>query len=153
MGPDHTGKTTLSHDLVSSGETLGRIMNLWHPGRHTGFNDYVAALHNANKNKHGTVWDRCFYDESVYRSYDHEEWQFSKGDLHYLHQMLTAIRPIVVLTTHQAKNYRNREQQVPKEAYGPLLSGYKTVLRAFGVDYIEWDWESPPMTARELLGV
>lgn len=161
-GPDCSGKTTLGERLVYQSKDS---ITLWKAVAATNYEEYMTILRGekvdpldrmayqpAKPMDEGAhyVMDRFFYSEGPYAEVVRKgKLKFSLKEFHNMQLSTLSYNPITILFTKKGTPYN--DETIPEELFGPILQGYRDWFDALGVEYIEWEFDRPPMTPQALI--
>ena len=130
VGPDGTGKSTLTTDLQQS---------YIHYDQYTTYEQFLEPL--VNQNAWDMVFDRNCFCEIVYHKLMKRPFRFTSKQWHNLVQLTLAYRPVIVLCTyHQPKETYPDDQYLPHEKLEECLQLYKDFFAKENIPYIEYDF-------------
>lgn len=136
IGPDHTGKTTLSYKIEAQG------YRRFHFIRESGYMDYLGPLHDLELMD--AVLDRHALCEFPYSKVAGRQFAFSLKEWHNLLLLTLAQEPLIILCTNKPSSYvYQKDQYLPYDKWDQCLSLYKEFLTTHHILYTEYDYMAP----------
>lgn len=141
-GPDGSGKTTLTTRIA---ERLGMGLQVFsykptRPGFATTFDEYLSRL---NRSELYEVWDRCWWDEWVYRDLGSPEPKpYNMGEYRHLLWQTIGHDPLVIWCTQSIRNedeyVTGLEQSKAMNRYVSLMPVLSLFVRMVTYSAQEW---------------
>jgi hypothetical protein len=139
LGPDHTGKTRLAHQLE---EKYG--LKYFHYGKDDGYEDYLKPM--CSLDWWDGVLDRHAICEYAYSQVMNRGFKFTMKQWHNIILTTLIQNPMFVLCVNKPPHSKyDKEQYLPYEKWDRCLGLYRHFLNSHHISYLQYDYQFKDM--------